>query len=53
MTMKLKMIRSVDDSLWFRARAKALSQGLSMGQLVNELLKMYVNGKIKIKGVKS
>jgi len=50
--MGLKMVRSVDDNLWLKARAKAVSQGLNMGQVVNELLKMWVSGKIKIKKVK-
>jgi hypothetical protein len=49
MAIKNLMIRSVDESLWLRARAKAVSQGLNMGRVVNELLKMWVSGKVKIK----
>lgn len=47
--MSLKMVRSIDENLWLRARAKAVRQGLNMGQVLNELLKMWLTGKVKIK----
>ncbi len=47
--MGVKMVRSVDENLWLKARAKAVGQGLSMGQVLNGLLKMWVNGRVKIK----
>jgi hypothetical protein len=49
MAIKNLMVRSVDISLWRRARVKAISQGLNMGQVLNELLKIWLSGKVKIK----
>jgi|APFre7841882590_1041340.scaffolds.fasta_scaffold87626_2 hypothetical protein len=46
--MGLKMVRSVDESLWLGARAKAVRQGLSMGQVLNQLLKLWLTGRVKI-----
>jgi len=43
--MGIKMVRSVDEKLWMKARVKAVGQGLSMGQVLNGLLKMWVRGK--------
>ncbi|HYA92794.1 MAG TPA: hypothetical protein VEK32_14995 [Thermodesulfobacteriota bacterium] len=43
--MGIKMVRSVDEELWIKARAKGVSRGLSMGQLLNESLEMWVSGK--------
>jgi hypothetical protein len=48
MALKNLMVRSVDENLWLKARAKAVGQGLNMGKVLNELLKMWVSGKIKI-----
>jgi len=53
MAIKNLMVRSVDAGLWQRARSKAINQGLNMGQVLNALLKVWVNGEIKIKKDKS
>lgn len=49
MEFKNLMVRSVDVNLWKRARARAIGQGLNMGQVINELLKIWLSGKVKFK----
>ncbi len=46
--MGIKMVRSVDERVWSGAKAKAERQGLSMGQVLNELLKLWITGRVKI-----
>jgi hypothetical protein len=46
--MGIKMVRSVDESIWKGARVKAVKEGLSMGQVLNRLLRMWLTGKVKI-----
>ncbi len=42
-------VRSVEEKVWLMARSKAVGQGLNMGQVITELLRLWVDGKVKIR----
>jgi hypothetical protein len=50
LALKTRMIRGVDEKAWKQARSKAVSEELSMGQVINFLLQAWLSGKIRIKG---
>jgi hypothetical protein len=43
-----KNLRDMDERLWLEARAKALEQGVTMRELVDQLLRKFVDGKVAV-----
>ena len=39
-----KNLRAMDEALWLKAKAKAIQEGKTMRQLVEDLLRDYVKG---------
>ncbi len=48
MAQKTLLVRNLDSDIWIKARGKAVAERLIMGQVMTELLKMWVDGKVKI-----
>ncbi len=46
------MVRGVNKLLWRKARVKALEKDISMGDVINELLQAWFDGKVEVKGGK-
>ena len=46
---KIKTSILVDEDLWKKVKAKAALEGEKVGEIIQELLKAYVEGKVKIK----
>lgn len=42
----------VDESLWRRVKSKAALEGLTMREVIEELFKVLLNNKVKIKSHK-
>ncbi len=44
------VVRYLDERIWLRARAKALTEGqLTMGEVINKLLEAWLDEKVSIK----
>lgn len=39
----------VEESLWRRVKSKAALEGLTMREVIEELFKLWLNNKVKIK----
>ena len=48
MAQKTLLVRNLDSDIWRKARGKAVAEGLIIGKVVSELLKMWVDGKVKL-----
>ncbi len=48
MASKTLLVRNLDSDIWIKARGKAVAENLIIGHVISDLLKMWIDGKVRI-----